>query len=297
MNVQRVSLEDLSEVVAMLDQEFIHKKQRTLSFANRFPGVYCLNNITNIYVIKEAGRVISSIAVKHSKWLADGHTFDFAMVGGVCTSPEARGHGLASTILEHIGTALRGAGLDFAVLWTTQPSLYERIGWYPSDRGIFGTLSGKLTGKKVKSVSYGRFIPQDVPRLEAIRAQWLPFHLIRKPTDYLTIPLPAQSVERFAFEDGYEWSAYAIVGRVNNTGYVYEVAGDPGAFPALWSAIGETYQIAYINDCVGSSSAHWLDTQGFVNWVPQNLAMWQILSPRLTIEQVQGMYIPFLDRI
>ena len=295
--VQTASPDDLASVVAMLDQEFVYRKQRTLSFVSRYPAVYCLDNIANIYVIREAHRIVSSVAVKRRKWLANGRVFQFAMVGGVCTEALERERGLASAILQHVEASLREAGLDFAVLWTSTAPFYEKLGWHLSDEGLLGTLQGRILEAKTAMVNYGPLVPEDIARLDAIRAQRLPCRVIREAIDYQTIPLPAQMVERFAVKDDSQWTAYAVVGRLNDTGYVYEVVGDSATFPPLWSAIGEAYQAVCVNDCVGSPSARWLDTHGLVRWTSQNLAMWQILSPRLTMEQVQGIYVSFLDRI
>jgi len=294
--LQAASPEDLDAIVSMLDQEFIYRNQRTISFVNRFPGVYGDDNINNIYIIKECDRIVSSVAVKHRQWLDEGFPYNIAMIGGVCTAPVAQGRGFASIILRYAKALLKEAGIDYAVLWTTNTSFYEKLGWHHSNRGLFGTMI-RQPPKTNSVVSCEQLLPEDVVHLEEFRSLQSPNRLIRKAIDYQTIPIPTHSVELFTIEGNFGWKAYAIVGRLKDIGYVYEVLGDSATFPALLSAIAMAYKIVHINDYEGSPTAQWLSENGIVHWTAQNLAMWQALSPRLTIERVKSLYISFIDRI
>ncbi len=295
--VERASAQVLRSVTSMLDEEFVFRKQRTLSFSRRFPGVFCPDNASNTFVVRDQERILSSVTVKRARLLFHRRVLEFAMVGGVCTMPDARGNGLASCILRHLGLVLAEEGVDFAVLWTTSPGFYERLGWQAADNSVFGTLVRRFPKVSAPEVSHGPLVPQDMVLLEAIRACILPGRVIREAVDYQTIPLPAEEVERFAVEEASGWSAYALVGRLNDTGYVYEVVGETEALPSIWAAIGDAYQTVYVNDCAGSPSARWLDTQELVCFTPKNLAMWRIISSRIAMEQIQDLYVPFLDRI
>ncbi len=297
ITVSRILADELATLIELLDEEFVYKKQRMLSFARRFSGVYCLDNIVNLYVVREAGSIISSASVKRCQWIEQDRVLNCAAVGAVFTAPHARGRGLASAILHHVENSLRQAGLDFAVLWTTIVPFYEKLGWHLCDQGLFGILQGKLPKTIKSTIDYAQLVPEDALRLEVIRTQRMPYRVIRQKIDYQTVPFPAQVVERFAIEVNSEWIAYAIVGRLNDTGYVYEVVGDSVAFEALWSAISKTYKTVYINDCIDSPSVCWLDAHELVNWTPQNLTMYKILSNRVTMDSIQEIYISFLDRI
>lgn len=77
--VQNASPNDLVSMVTMLDQEFVYGKNRSLSFASRFPSIYSENNLSNIYAIKIDGEIVSCAAVKVCEWIGDGHNFKFAM--------------------------------------------------------------------------------------------------------------------------------------------------------------------------------------------------------------------------
>ena len=296
--VNPISKQELTDLIRLLNKALIHSRQRTLSFESRFSGVYDTDNLDKLFVAKADSRIISSVAVKHRQLIYNGTTLDLAMLGGVFTKPNYRGQGLASSILRYVETSLRQTEFDATVLWTTIPSFYERVGWNLWDIGLYGPLQKrKLLKASQTTVKCVSITTEAIKRLEEIRAKYLPCRVIRQPIDYQTIPFPAEKIECFKVVVDDEWKAYAISGRSNDIGYVYEIIGDPAVFIDLLSAIGGAYQKIYVNDYIGSPSAQWMDAHKLACLAPKNLAMWQILTSSLTMENMKPIYISFMDRI
>jgi hypothetical protein len=67
---------------------------------------------------------------------ADGSRF--ALVGLVCVSPEMRGCGLCSDLIEAAIQFGRHRNWQALVLWTTKPAIYARYGFQPDGQEIFG---------------------------------------------------------------------------------------------------------------------------------------------------------------
>lgn len=290
-------MEDLPSIVEMVDREFIEGRRRRISFALRYPSAYSSNNVSNIYFIKDGQTVVSSVVIKRREFAHKGRVYRLAFVGGVCTSPSHRRKGLASAILMHIAGKLQEANIDIAALWATNSPFYQKFGWHPGDCGLFGAFSSETLMGGSLSVDYDSLRDGDIETIEDMRMSLLESYVKRERSDYLTIPLPAERLERFLIRNGLSSSAYAIVGRVDDTGYVYEIVGSQGQFAPLLTAIYDAYACVYINERTGSPSTEWMNQRNLVKWVPQNLVMWLNISNCLADDELRQLYVPFLDRI
>ncbi|MBI1891054.1 MAG: GNAT family N-acetyltransferase [Burkholderiales bacterium] len=288
---------DLERLLPVLDENFIYSKGRSKSLASRFPSVYCAANAHNIYLVEEAGEILSALAVKHVDWHADGHVWRGAMIGGVITSLDRRGQGWASRLLASTEQALRIAGIDFAVLWTAQPAFYARLGWNVQDSGMFGEMSGGSDvdplSDRVQVVSMADAKLADI---ECLRQKHCAFRIQRHAEDYGQIPIPANCVELlWSEQDGQ--TAYALVGDADQTGIVYEMVGAPERFAALMANLSARYQRIYVNDFKSSESYDWLASNTDIRWQEKPLTMWRALSDKVNAELVSQWYIPYFDRI
>jgi predicted N-acetyltransferase YhbS len=291
--------EELERLIALLDEEFIFGKGRTISLQQRFPAVYCRNNLHNLVVCAEDGQIASALAMRQFDWREGEEIFRGAMIGAVYTHPSRRGEGLASRVLEAAAMRLREDGIDFGVLWTGQQPFYARLGWVSADCGMLGELepdeqsglmpepSGDVTRFPVETIP---------PRLEDIRPNLLNTMTLRRPEDYRQLPLPAERVDVLWCEDQGK-VAYALIGGSGATGFLYELVGDAACFPALWRESCRGHQRIFINDQTGSPSCRWLTEHTGITWQRKNLAMWLPLSKRVDISRLGQWYIPYFDRI
>lgn len=286
---------DLERLIPLLDEEFIFGKGRTLSLRQRFPSVYCHNNLHNIIICTDGEVITSSLAMRHFDWRDGEEVFRGAMIGAVYTHPMRRGEGFASRLLASATIRLREMGVDFGALWTGQQSFYARLGWVAVDCGVFGKIELNQSMSEPADEVVISTSEQSATRAEGIRQLWLNNMTLRHPEDYRQLPLPAENVEVLWQKNG--MAAYALLGINGEAGYLYELAGESACFPALWDGVCQDRQRVYINDRADSPSYRWLSEHTKVNWEYQNQAMWLPLSKRVSMSRLEQWHIPYFDRI
>jgi predicted N-acetyltransferase YhbS len=280
--IARCTVGELPGLIASLDAEFVFGRARGTSLALRYPTLLAPDNLGNIYVCREQGRVVASIAVKLFRWIVAGRDYTGAMIGMVWTDPARRGSGLASRLLAHVGENLR-AQADFAVLWTAQPGIYQGAGWVAGDCASFGVIEGD-------SQAGARGAPADFAKVRAIWQSQTP-RVERDSSWQPPLPLPADNLEMFTVA-----GAYAIAGRQGDELYCYEMPGDIAELDALLGQMRASCRILRVNERSGSPTQHYLSQLG-VKWERKPLAMWLPLREPAAIQTAAGWYMPWLDRI
>ena len=281
---------ELPALVAALDAEFVAGRGRSGSLAWRYPDLLREQNLANVHVRRHAGRIVSCCAVRRFTWTSDRERWTGAMIGLVYTAPQARGRGHAAHVLEDAVDALAAAGCDFAVLWSGLDGYYERLGWEPHDRGIFGSVDG--VGAPSPLAADGI----DVARYDALRAPQAKARVARDATSYRCVPLPAARVASvFACSDDDE--AAALVGEAAGARYVYEVVGAAAALPALWQALVDGAAAVHVNHSIRTPFHRWLTAHTPIEFAAQELAYWRMLSPRARRAAWRDWHIPYFDRI
>lgn len=296
-NVEHCRLEELPKLLALIDAEFVFAKDRHVSLAKRFPQVFCETNLANIYLAYVENSICSVAVIKRFAWIAQSRIWQGAMIGMIYTRPEYRGQGLASLIMRTVQSDLTNAGVDFAVLWTTIPSFYQRLEWVLEDKGIFGEVELPQPVNCNNLIATHSLTDKNIRWIEHVHSKWVPERVVRSKLDYRAMPLPATSVDAFMADETDELQGYALVGRSMQTGYVYEMVGHSDVFDRLWCAIANHYRKIYVNDRRDTPSTKWLDRNARVIWKPQRLAMWLRLSKEADNAPVGQWYIPYFDRI
>ena len=297
VSVDRCRPEQLPRLLTSLDDEFVFAKGREVSLAERFPQVFCQTNLDNIYVASVEGSICAATAIKRFGWIVQGRIWQGAMIGMVYTRPEYRGQGLASLVMRTVQGDLSKAGVDFAVLWTTIPSFYQRLGWFLEDRGIFGEVELPQSPQCNNPIAPRALTDKDIRWLDSVHSKWVSERVVRSELDYRVVPLPASSVDTFMLDKTDEIQGYALVGRLRKTGYVYELVGHPATFDQVWCAITNCYGKVYVNDRQGSLSSEWLTERTRIVWRPQRLAVWLPLSREAKNASVGQWYVAYFDRI
>lgn len=285
----------MTQVIAFLDDEFVFSKGREISLAQRFPGVLHERNLQNIFVACADSSIVSVIAAKHFKWITPEAVLAGVMIGMVYTRPEYRGRGLASRVMLAAQDALRESEADFAVLWATRPEFYRRLGWIAGDCGCYATVAGQALPDQVTRLSAPE--QADLDRISRLHSKWAAQRVARDSGWYAAVPPPAREVKFFTQGNAQEGEAYAIVGKAGDTGYLYELTGDPSCFDVIWRAIKAGYRHIYINDRIGSASYAWFSQTGEVKWSKQSLAMWLPLRKPEITGLLQDWHISYFDRI
>lgn len=288
---------DLTGLLARLDGEFIFSRGRRISLAQRFPEVYCPANLRNILVLEAGGNIVSALATRPFLWSSDAVQYKGAMIGAVYTQPEHRGEGHAGRLLSWAAQRLRDDGLDFAVLWTTQPAIYASRGWHALDRGVLGECTSAAYAACSVGLEPSRCDAATWQRIEAIRRRWSNSWVLRDGEGYRQLPLPADSTTVLVAGDDVEQGAYALAGRQDDCGFLYEMTGAPAGFPALWQQLQLGFRRLLVNDATGSPSHRWLSRSHDLAWCAKPLALWLPLSDRIAPSCFGRWYIPYIDRI
>jgi predicted N-acetyltransferase YhbS len=289
---------DIERINAMLDSEFILGKGRKTSIAQRYPSTLCGANSENIFLAEENAEIVSVFLCKRFAWHQTSRLWQGAMVGSVYSDPKRRGEGLGSALLNWGMQSLKSAGVEFAVLWTTQAEFYERLGWKLADTGVFGNShSGTGLGEMLDSVKIMPLPMSNDREINDIRIQCLDEYVSRKTLDYSQQPIPAESVDVLFWSDDGESSSYALLGQVGATGILYEMVGSENGYGDLWECIRCRHKKIVINDNVNSASYDWLSKHTDIVWEDKKLAMWLPLSSEVDVATMSKWYIPYFDRI
>ena len=92
-----------------------------------FPTLFCEENLDNVRLIKEDGRIVSHIGVCVRDVISQGVRFTVGNVGAVCTHEDYRKRGHAEALLRHFNAKLRGDGVDLLFV-SGDRTLYRRHG-------------------------------------------------------------------------------------------------------------------------------------------------------------------------
>ena len=280
---------EFDALVPLLDQEFIFGKSRRMSLAQRFPGVLDRDRPENTLVARIDGDIASALAIKRFTWITAERGWSAAMIGMVYTRPERRGRGTAGALMRAAQEQLAREGSDFAVLWTSRPEFYLRLGWQRTDCGILGDLQ---SGPRGASASPASPSAADIAWMEQLRTRYAPDRAARTEESYASLYPPAERLDLLRSK-----SAYALLGADANGAYLYEMLGDGAEFPALWSGISARYGRLLLNLARDTPAQRFLQSQTGISWQAQRLAMWLPLGTAARGARFDRWYIPFLDRI
>lgn len=296
MEIRSCQLSELDQLIQLLDEEFIFGKGRTVSLHRRFPTVYSRNNLHNIILCLDRNEIVSALAMRQFDWHKDGGTFRGAMIGAVYTHPARRKEGLASRLLEASAIQLHEQGVDFGVLWSEQQSFYARLGWVAADCSVLGMIEPNSFAAETPVGVTLTPMPAGASLSEGIRQHCLKGMILRRPEDYRQLPPPAESVDLLWKEDS-QGAAYVLLGKNREAGFLYELVGHPGHFPALWQAACHGHHRLLVNDRIDSPSCSWLTDHTDIIWQKKYLAMWLPLSERVPLSNLEQWHIPYFDRI
>ena len=280
---------DFDALLPLLDQEFIFGKGRQISLQRRFPATLDRRHPQNILLARVEGGIASALTTKPFTWVTPERSWRAAMIGMVYTRPELRGRGMAGALMRATQTKLAQEGFDFAVLWAAQPDFYARLGWSGIDCGTLGSAHAASPGATRSAMPPGA---ADIAWIEALRPRYAPERAARSANTYATLLPHADRLELLRGD-----AAYAIVGRDEGHGYLYELLGDVAELPALWARLATRYRTLYLNLRRGTPAQRFLSAQGGIEWQPQRLAMWLPLAATARDARFADWYVPFLDRI
>ena len=278
--------EDYDNALALIDHEFLRAKNRPGRISERFPSVFKRENPSNVLVARMP-HGIASVLVLHDTAIDRGRVL--RQIGMVTTSQRHRGQGLASNLLRFAQSRIDQDRVHEAVLWTNARPFYLRLGWRESDVSCLAVIEGSLT----PSPRECGVIDADRIRLaEAIRREWAVRSLPRSTEGWLTVPPHADEAE-LIFDD----NGFALVGKRNDTGFLYELCGPRRSWPLLWKQIRDRYRHIIANGHLGDAWVRWMASENRVVWRENRLGMRFMPNIALNSETTGLPYFPVVDRI
>lgn len=285
-----------------LDEEFVLARGRQGSLVARYPALFTAAARDDIFVVPHpTGPRACAIA---RPFVLAGNDGDWqgAMIGMVWTHPAARGLGLATQVLAEILAVQRAAGRDFAVLWSALDGFYTARGWQAADCGMLGAAdlapmaapaTGDVRAACVESVPLaGPGADAAIARVEDLRRDTPAACVARDALAWRTVPLPAAHCALHLTAD-----AWALSGHDGDRAWLYEMAGAPAAYAALWHAVTRDTAHIVVNVADDTPACAWLRAHAPLQWQQQRLACWQALTPRAASLDFSRCYVPWFDRI
>lgn len=297
LNIRGCKSTELTGVIEHLDREFVLNKQRSVSLSQRFPNTLALDNLEQIRVAVLDGVLCGAVSMRRFEWFAEEHAWHGAMVGMVWVDSQHRRKGIGSKLLSSVTELLHEREMDFGILWTGNPSFYERAGWILHGRGLFGQAGNRKVSQGLDTVSCRPLASVDVGWLERLRASALPMRVVRNTRDYRAIPIPAVQVLCFSVQSNDGGEGFALVGEQPGIGYFYEMVAPPSLWGAIWTAVTKRFGQLFVNGQSGDAFAQWLAQNGLVVWQPQNKTLWLRVSRRMEEDSLKAWHIPYFDWI
>ena len=119
--------EEFEEVLKLVNYVFRESRNEPPNMGKWYPLIFNYNNLENMRIVLEDGKVVSHIGISESKIIVYGCTTKLGSIGSVCTHPEYRGRGLASLLLKDAMEKLDRDGVDI-MLVSGGRGLYRRAG-------------------------------------------------------------------------------------------------------------------------------------------------------------------------
>jgi len=120
-------LDELSKIIHLVNSIFMSGSRSPPIMKELFPHLFSENNLKNLRVIVQDGNPVSHIGIWEGTLLIYGCLFKIGMIGSVCTHPDYRGRGYASTLLKDAFSKMKRDHVDF-ILVSGVRGLYKRAG-------------------------------------------------------------------------------------------------------------------------------------------------------------------------
>lgn len=117
-------IEELAQAVELSTEVFY---PGGTSMGLQFPLLFAPDNVGQLRVFSEGGRLVSLVGCLHQTILVEGHPLPVGSIGSVCTRPEYQGHGLARRLVSDVFGRLRAAGIPVALI-SGDRGLYKQLG-------------------------------------------------------------------------------------------------------------------------------------------------------------------------
>jgi len=221
--------------------EFLNRNLRPnakWSIVDEYPTALSKSQMHNMRVIVENGQIVSHAVFRPMIVKTPIGVFKVAGIGSVVTSPDHRGQGHSTQIIDACLEAAAAADCDFAILWTDLFDFYRRM-----DFELAGSEVTVILDREVGPKSGWKFLDSSKVAPDALirvfQQHSVSSHRAQEDVRLmLTIP---NSTVATAWEPNGRLAAYAVVGKgADLDGYIHEWGGSVSALMGLFSHLRVT---------------------------------------------------------
>ena len=119
--------EEFNQVIKLVNYVFRESSNGPPNMEKWYPLLFNDNNLENMRIIWEDGRLVSHLGISESEIAIYGCKTKIGGIGAVCTHPEYRKRGFASLLLEDGIKKMDKDGIDIALV-SGERNLYKRAG-------------------------------------------------------------------------------------------------------------------------------------------------------------------------
>jgi predicted N-acetyltransferase YhbS len=167
--IRRATPTDRDALLNLIDTAFSPAGGQRRSFAQNLPHLFTDKRIGCHWIYEDDARILGCIGLYPYDFRAGDVTFHAAGVGQVCTSPDARGRGVMSALLQRV--CEDADQYDFSYLWGDRLR-YGRYGWASGGATMRFETCAKYLPDAPPAEQVRSFDPVDeIPRLQAAMAR------------------------------------------------------------------------------------------------------------------------------
>ena len=226
MDIHHPNKQELKDILAQLNDEFIFSKGRTLPLEKRFPGLYSDSNRDALFGLFDSGQCLSFVATKPLYIQRNNIIVKAFAIGSVFTHPIFRHHGYSTQLLDFVCKQYSMKKFKAGYLWTGLRGYYEQLGWRRNDnyevliiRNIKNAPTN-ITNMQDAVASFSSI--RKMTQIDAVQLAKRSRGKIIRPLDgngYFTILPPSDQSITYITPN----QSYLCGGIKNKTGYIFEL--------------------------------------------------------------------------
>ena len=221
--------EELPQLRELLSEVFRRGIGREGDLFLEYPTVYTEENLGNLLVIRDGGRIVSHVGIKQQRIRLGREALETGMISGVATLEGYRGRGLASKLMDEAEDKIVRDGMEVGVLWSHFPDFYRRLGWEYAGR------MGRLDIDRPERTEIGvevRPYAGEAEELGRIHRRAGINEVLRRPQDEHPL-YGCWSWRTLVARDAGEVAGYAVVYGAGESLGLNEIDGSPTAVVGL----------------------------------------------------------------
>lgn len=242
--------EEFKDAINLINQVFRTSQGHNPTMEEEFPLLLSEENLENMRVIVEDGKVVSIVNFYITTILIEGTPIKAASVGAVCTHEDYRGKGYSSLLLDDAEKEMKKKGVD-VVLVSGDRSLYLRRGYCKAGWAIRFDVYPEELGEDIELVEFENKYLIEVAKMYN-----------KQPTRYYrslfefknllkgaTTPWGNFTYKTYLIKKGDLLKGYVVLRIINDNprkGYVIEYSGDKRIIYESLKKMAAIYSLEYV---------------------------------------------------